>query len=127
MENLYLPNTSKTPEINFKLNGDLTIKGISTPENVIKFYDPIIIWVHRFKDLKPEKVSLTFDLDYINSSSSKVLIDFIEYTNVLKEDNIDVEINWFYYPEDEDIFELGEKFQLNTSNKINFVKKYDEK
>jgi len=126
MENLYLPNTSKTPEINFNLNGDLTIRGISTPENVFKFYDPIIIWVHQFKDLKPEKVNLTFDLDYINSSSSKVLIDFIEYTNILKEDNINVEINWFYYAEDEDIFELGEKFQLNTSNKINFVKKHDK-
>ena len=49
MKDLLIPETDQTPMVNFMANGNLTISGISIPENVLKFYDPILAWVEQFE------------------------------------------------------------------------------
>ena len=47
MENLIIEQTKSTPYIFFcAATGKLRIEGESYPENVIKFYTPVLEWLH---------------------------------------------------------------------------------
>ena len=70
MNSLVIQKTDSSPEISFLANGHLKIFGRSLPEDVHKFYDPIISWV---KNLKSDIVKVDFKLEYLNTSSSITL------------------------------------------------------
>ena len=103
MNNLSIQKTDATPEIDFNLNGNLKIIGRSLPEDVHKFYDPIIDWV---KQLKIDHVKVDFKLEYLNTSSTKkvlnllILLDETEFINR-------VDVDWHYEFDDLDMEEVG--------------------
>lgn len=119
MENLIIHQTDETPEINFNMNGQLLIKGVSIPENITNFYTPLINWIVALGDHLPESVNLVFEIEYINTSSTRVFIDVIKQVNLLKERCPNTSITWKYEEDDEDIYDLGK--DLEYSAKSTFV------
>lgn len=77
----------------------LLIKGRSYPENVIIEYENLFKWMEKGEKIK----KILFKLEYINTSSTKIIIDIILHY-------ADVEIFW-YYREDDDLDETVELFQ----------------
>ena len=75
MNNLIIEPTSSTPAIQFREDGRLLIEGRSLPENVMKFYTPLIEWASK---LTTQVVKLDINLEYLNSASSKKLAGIIE-------------------------------------------------
>jgi len=61
MTNLVIQSTDSTPHVEFLTNGALTLKGRSLPEDVHKFYAPLIDWV---KHLETDKVVIDLKLQY---------------------------------------------------------------
>ncbi len=104
MEDLYINYTNSTPEINFKQSGHLSIKGRSLPEDPKKFFDPLFKWIN---ELDSEQVDIQIKLEYVNTSSSKRIIELlklIDNNSKIKK----VDMNWYYEIDDSDMLEFGE-------------------
>lgn len=121
MDNLIIEKTQQTPEISFQTNGELSIKGISTPHNVQKFYQPVFDWLREYKNSEPAKVNLVLEMEYLNTSSSRMFVELLLIVNSFKTQRTDVKITWRYEEDDEDILDLGEDLRLSSKSEFDFV------
>jgi len=107
MKNLTIEPTSSTPAILFNMDGRMRIEGRSLPENVMKFYVPLIEWARK---LTAEVVNLEMNLEYLNSASTKKVLEFLKVLDA--NNNIKTFIvNWHYEADDEDSLENGQIFE----------------
>ncbi|MDO8999502.1 MAG: DUF1987 domain-containing protein [Bacteroidota bacterium] len=123
MKNLVIPSTKKTPEIIFKASGDLMISGSSLPVNIKDFYQPILDWLEELKNSNPSTVSLAFDLDQINTSSTRIFLQIIRLIDTFNDGKFNFSIAWHYDKDDEDLLELGKGFQEIINRKFDFIEK----
>lgn len=107
MNNLVIESTSSTPAVYFREDGRLLIEGRSLPENVMKFYTPLIEWAG---NLKAGAVKLDINLEYLNSASSKKLLELLKVFDANSHIH-DLNIDWHYEAEDEDSLENGQIFE----------------
>lgn len=120
MENLEIDKTNQTPHIIFKTNGDFLIKGISTPDNVQKLYQPVFNWLNEFQGTKPLAVNLTLEIDYLNTSSTRILVELLNLINSFKQHDTAINIVWCYEEGDDDMLELGEDLQVSSKSTFAF-------
>lgn len=107
MKNIQCEPTSCTPAVRFSADGRLLIEGRSLPENVSRFYDPLITWV---RQLDTEVVKIDLNLEYLNSASSKKVLEILRSLD--KNTNVrELIVNWHYESDDEDALESGEIFE----------------
>ena len=119
MENLIINQTEETPEINFNVNGNCSIIGVSIPENVADFYTPVVEWLCAWENSLPNQISLVIEIEYINTSSTRAFIDLVKKFVSIKYKCPDTKIIWRYEKDDEDNLDLGK--DLEFSAKANFV------
>ena len=122
MTNLFIQKTRSTPEIDFKISGELIITGRSLPEDVHRFYDPVVDWV---EELECENLILDLKLEYLNTSSTnKILTLLLTINENLKIKNITV--NWYYESDDMEMEDLGLIYEEDvTRAKFNFIEGVD--
>lgn len=120
MENLIIEETKYTPAINLNINGELSMKGKSYPENTFEFYAPVVDWIENYFSQGNKKLVFDIEITYFNSSSSKLFFDLFD---LLDENNSDeLVINWIYDEENESALEAGEDFIEDFENlNINLV------
>jgi hypothetical protein len=112
MNSLYIPPTSKTPDVAFDADrGHLELKGRSIPENSVAFYNPLMQWIDEYQKNPPPVTRLVVRLEYFNTSSSKCLIDIFRKLEKLHQQHSEVSVVWYYEDVDEDIKESGEDFR----------------
>jgi uncharacterized Fe-S radical SAM superfamily protein PflX len=107
MKEIIIEKTVSTPAIEFYDDGRMLIEGRSLPEDVNIFYKPLIEWVAA---LKTEQVKIDINLEYINSASTKKLLEMlksIDANNCIKS----FIINWHYEEGDDDNLETGQIFE----------------
>jgi SiaC family regulatory phosphoprotein len=122
MNSLVIQKTDSTPEITFLANGHLKIYGRSLPEDVHKFYDPIIDWV---KNLKKEVVKVDLKLEYLNTSSTKKVLNLLIALEENKE-ILEVNVNWHYEFDDLEMEELGGIYKDELERvKLHFIEGVD--
>lgn len=126
MENLIIEATKYTPYIQFNSEKNLLeISGETYPENTAEFYAPVFKWLDQYlSQLSDEAVTVNLEINYFNSSSSKVLMDmFDKFEEVIKTGK-QIDLNWIYDKENESALEYGEEFQEDLEVlKINLVQK----
>jgi len=111
MERLVKDATKKTPGVDFDINGKFNMQGRILEEDPIGFFDPIIEWVEK---VDFEDIEFTIDLDYLNTSASKMLFTILRILD--DNTNIDnIKVNWYYEEDDEDHLEIGEYFNDSLS------------
>ncbi|MBL7918079.1 MAG: DUF1987 domain-containing protein [Bacteroidia bacterium] len=123
MQNLYIKGTKRTPEISFKLNGYMSISGMSIPENVTEFYKPALDWLENIKKIEPEQIQFTVDLDYLNTSTSSHLIKLFRKVIDIPDGKTEVKIVWKYDADEEDMLEQGKMYEGIIKHPFEFVKK----
>ena len=112
MESLTIEGTPKTPTVKFNSDlGFLEIKGRSSPENSPEFYKPLVNWLLEYSQAPREKTILNIQLEYFNTSSSKCILDVFKKLEAIHKAKNDVEVNWFYEEDDEDMLEAGEDYE----------------
>jgi len=131
MEKLILEETENTPMVLLdNENHEIRFKGDSRPEDVRKFYEPILDWLNEYEKhlyfLKDQTKNLNvvanFEFEYFNSSSAKYLMDIImKLSEISKIENINFKLNWHYDAMDEDMLESGEEFQDMLGVPFNFI------
>ncbi len=110
MENLDIAKTKDTLEIHFDAKtGIISLKGGSYPEDPIAFFEPIFDWVKQYISEVGKEMTVNIDIDYINTSSSKCIVDFLELLEGYHREGGKVKVNWYYEEEDEDMQETGEE------------------
>lgn len=112
MESLIIDGTTKTPDVNFNAEkGILEVKGRSIPENSIEFYKPLVDWLEEYAQSPQSKTQVNVHLEYFNTSSSKCILDVFKKLEAIHKNKYDVQINWYYEEDDEDMLEAGEDYE----------------
>lgn len=112
MEPLIIEGTPKTPTVKFDAEtGVIEIKGRSIPENSVEFYKPLVDWLEEYKANPAPKTQVNIQLEYFNTSSSKCILDVFKKLEAIHKAKNDVEINWYYEEDDEDMLEAGEDYE----------------
>lgn len=101
--------------------GYFEINGKSLPENAVEFYKPLERYVQAYISSPKKKTTINLKLEYLNTSSSKKLLDIIGYFENLPSLGYEVELNWFHFDEDQDMIDEGIEFSHMTSLKVNFI------
>lgn len=111
MNNLIIQGSKSTPAIHFDADTKIMeITGESYPENALEFYKPIFDWLAQYFEAGGDKAVFNFKLMYFNTSSSKAILDILDVLDEKFRSGIDIQINWMYQQDDEDIMESGEEF-----------------
>lgn len=122
MENLIVEKTKHTLEINFnKDTGVMEMSGSSYPENVIDFFGPVIEWIKNFIEQEKREIKMELRLNYLNTSSTKCILDIFEILEQYHQEGGAVNVNWHYEADDEDILETGEELAEDIDFPINFI------
>jgi len=122
MENLYIPKTKYTLEVNFDVKKRIfEMNGASYPENAIEFFQPIFDYIQSYITKIRKPISLNLKINYLNTSSTKCLIDILEMLEQHNNEFGNVTINWYYDKDDEDIQEMGEDLLEDFDLPINLI------
>jgi hypothetical protein len=122
MNNLIVESTINTPTVKFGTDGRLLMEGRSLPEDVAKFYQPLVEWSAM---LTAEVVKMDINLEYINSASAKKILELLK---VLDANNNIKEfiVIWHYEKDDEDVLENGQIFEELLRKAVFRYQEYEE-
>jgi hypothetical protein len=124
MNHLNLEPTSTTPAVVFGEDRRLMIKGRSIPADVSGFYSPLIEWA---AGLHTDKLLVDINLEYMNSSSSKKLLQLLKALNNNKAVG-QMSVIWRYDKDDEDSLVNGQVFEKSLTKALfRFLPNADEK
>jgi hypothetical protein len=114
--------TESTPEVKLdKENGKLEFSGRSLPENAKEFYNPIMNWLESYTEAPNDKTKVVFNFEYFNTASSKMIMDIIEKLKAIQENGKELDVDWCYLEEDDDMLEAGEDYSDITEIPFNFI------
>ena len=100
--------------------GYIEIAGRSLPENSLGFFEPIKDWVDTYeREMKNVPLKVRILLEYFNTSSSKHLLDLLKKFEKITRGGGNVDITWYYYPEDDEMIDSGMEFQALLDCKVN--------
>ncbi len=113
MDNLIIEATKYTPKINFDAgNNLLEIAGETYPENTAEFYAPVFSWLDEYlEQIDDKEVTVNLEINYFNSSSSKVLMDMFDKFEETVTEGKNITLNWIYDKENSSMLEAGKEFQ----------------
>lgn len=121
MKPLIIQATEDTPEVIFDpMKEEFKISNVSLPENAVEFYAPIIEWLKRYRENPNPKTIFDFNIEYLNTASSKQIFEVIFLIDKITE-NSDVTIRWHYDAIDEDMQSLGIRFTHLVKVKFEMV------
>jgi hypothetical protein len=107
MEILYIEGTEETPKIILdKEKGIFEISGRTLTEAPSGFYKPVLKWIADYSKNPNPTTNCTFKLEYINTKSSKSILDILSALEPVK----NIKVSWYFHEEDEDMEEVGEEF-----------------
>ena len=112
MENLKIPATERSPEVDFDFEtGILSLSGESYPEDASAVFGPIFAALERFLAAGGKgEVRFNFDLTYFNSSSAKALMNMFQMLERSAAAGAPIAVSWFFAPDDDTMKEFGEDF-----------------
>ena len=107
MNPIIISATEDTPGVRLDAANDIfEISGRSLPEDVVKFYKPILDWLEEYGKAPNPTTVFDFKLSYFNTASSKIILDIL-----MKLEGIaNISIKWHYPSDDEDMMEAGEEY-----------------
>ena len=122
METLKIEATKFSPKVELTADGEMSIRGRSIMEDPYLFYAHII---QSIKDCKSKSFTLEMRLEYMNTSSSKVILNLLK---TIKEtyNSTNVFIRWYYEADDEDMLDIGRDFESLISIPIDFYELCEE-
>jgi hypothetical protein len=111
-----LPGVAIDPEL-----GTIDFWGQSLPEDSIQFFRPIIEAVKEYMQNPRPKTVLNLKLIYLNTSSSKKMIEISSILEAGFQDGLDIEINWICSADDEDMMDEGKEYARLVGIPVNFI------
>jgi hypothetical protein len=117
MQNLIIKATPKSFEVNCQ-SGFIEIKGCSIVNDPKVFFKPVQNWINAYLKNPPESTVIDLKIEYIDSASTKNILEILQLLEKIKINNKSVLLNWYYDDNDPEILEIGEI--LSGRSKIPF-------
>lgn len=115
MHNLQIARTKYTLAVDFNADtGVLEMAGSSYPENTLEFFQPVFDWLEEFAAKPGQPVTLRLRLNYLNTSSSKCILEVLEIIGRRQQHGGSVVVRWHYGKDDADLLEIGKEFAEDT-------------
>ncbi len=115
-------STRRTPTVIIDpVKGMISIEGRSMPVNANDFYLPIIKKLGEYIKRPALKTTCNFKIEYIDSSSSQLILLFIKKLKYLEELGYELTVNWYYMEDDYDILDTGKTFSYLSDVKFDFI------
>ncbi|OHD16588.1 MAG: hypothetical protein A2087_04210 [Spirochaetes bacterium GWD1_61_31] len=112
---LSLPATRSSPSIAWQDEShSLVLKGESYPENSFEFFAPLFSWL-KAELPRLEKLTLRVDIPYMNSSSTKCMLDVLDMLAERAATGADIRVEWLYEKGNDRAYELAEEFSEDVS------------
>ena len=112
MNKIELFPTDELPYVNFDPDsGYLEISGRSFPQDVNKFYGPLLNWIKEYSKHPLKNTIFKCNVEYFNTSSQKFLAEILKELNRIHNMNMNVKIQWVYCSDDEDLMAIGKEFE----------------
>ena len=112
MGDFFIKKTFNTPEIQIIASeGTIRIEGRSIPEDPGDFFERIIQQVNEYYHQPQILTKIDIKLEYVNSGSSKFLLEILRIIRRNYESGHDCIVNWYFEEDDESIQELGIHYQ----------------
>jgi len=103
--------TSSTPHIRYdEGTHTLSVSGESYPENSFEFYAQVFEWLAKTLESAP-LFRLSLEVSYMNSSSTKCVLDILDLLCEASERGCDARVIWLYDAENERALDLAEEFK----------------
>jgi hypothetical protein len=130
MEKLIIEPTNNSPriELNPEMN-NFEFSGESRPENVRKFYLPVLEWLEAYtaaqgglkEAQRASQLQCKFNFEYFNSTSAKYILDIFKSLNAINGLGIELDIKWLYEDDDEDMLEVGQEMSRMSKLKFEYI------
>ncbi len=121
MEPLIIEGAENSPSVILnKQENNFEISGRSLPEEVIGFYSPVMNWLEKYVMDPNDKTSFKLKLDYINSASQRAIHEILIILEKIKIQGKDVEIDWYFIADDDEMKEAGEEYSETIDIPFNF-------
>lgn len=115
MQVLQLTATEQTPQVILdKEKNIFEFSGRSLTDKASEFYKPVMAWMTKYAESPNPKTELMFNMEYMNTASSKVLFDLFAILQGIDGGKI----IWCFQEDDEDMEETGE--ELSSLVKVPF-------
>ncbi len=122
MKGYFIKATKVTPSVYFNPSkGLLDIRGKSSPENPLNFYNHIYDSVVTYGQTDNTKITVNLAFEYFNTSSSKCIYGLFKKLDELVKLGKTLSVNWYYEEEDEDMMEAGEDMSCLFSFEFNYI------
>lgn len=119
MEDLIIKGHDFIPNVRFDvLTHEMEISGMSMHESSLEFYSPIHEWLANYVATYSDKMVFNFRMEYFNTATSK---EFYTLLSVLKKFRGELEVNWFYQEDDDQMLDDGEDLSEDTEVNMNFI------
>lgn len=116
MDSLFLQETKSSPAIAFdSTSGVLEISGESYPENSYEFYKPVLAWISRFCANFPEPIVFNCRISYLNTGSTKSMMDIFDVFEDRFRKGREIKVNWFCDSENDRAIENAEEFKEDVT------------
>lgn len=101
-----------TPFVNFDAStGRFEIKGMSRPEDVTKFYNPMIDWLKKYGENPASETVINFQYVYFNTASARKIYEVLAaFDQIHQSGKSKVTINWYFDEPDIDMKMAGEEY-----------------
>jgi len=119
MKSLLIKSTKKTLSVNCQ-DGKISFEGCSLLNHPKVFFKPIENWLDEYFVQKPNKTVFDFNLEYIDSPTTKHLYQILNLS-ADKLGRSTIEVNWYYNENDPEMMELGEIMQSKLRLNFNFI------
>ena len=77
----------------------------------MNFTNPWLTGLIAYKESPLPKTVVNIRLEYFNTSSSKCILDVFKKLEAIHKAKNEVEVNWYYEEDDEDMLEAGEDYE----------------
>lgn len=123
MDPIHIPATKATPEISFNPKTEsFVVRGRSIPADAADFYAPLERWVENFIQIqKSDSITIDIMLDHLNTGSVRSLLSILSKIIKLRDQEVNVMINWHHDVEDEDMVDKGEEMSLILEHPFRFI------
>lgn len=112
MQPLNIKPTSSSPEIFLNAEtGIFSFTGRSYPDHAASFYEPVYEYLKQYALHPAAKTECTFQMEYMNSSSRKCMMDILKILESINMKTHSVTVIWNYEEDDEYMKETGEEYK----------------
>ncbi|MFP3860435.1 MAG: DUF1987 domain-containing protein [Bacteroidales bacterium] len=107
-----IKESERTPKVYMDKNqGIIKFSGRAMPDNAKTYFGPLVEWIEKYVQEPQDKTHVSFDLEYFNSSASKMILQIFKTLSKIEHKNKELKIEWYYMEDDDDMLESGKTFE----------------